>query len=154
MLYLRSVSKFMFSLFLVCVLPFASVVFWSHFGTRHFGIRHSGKDSKLGIDPKPQCSTQVGMCIHSHHTVIGYPTGPKNLFFFLTMLIWSPLVMSWSVAESRTLSEEPQVSLSDEVRYSTMKELNSLKEEVRSLKKDLFIAQRISLERSVPAIYT
>ena len=62
--------------------------------------------------------------------------------------------MSWSVVESRTLSEEPQVSLSDEVRYSTMKELNSLNEEVRSLKKDLFIAQRISLERSVPAIYT
>ena len=62
--------------------------------------------------------------------------------------------MSWSVVESRTLSEEPQVSLSDEVRYSTMKELNSLNEEVRSLKKDLFIAQRISLEWSVPAIYT
>ena len=51
------------------------------------------------------------------------------------MLIWSPIVMSWSVVESRTLSEEPQVSLSDEVRYSTMKELNSLNEEVISLKK-------------------
>ena len=43
----------------------------------------------------------------------------------------------------RTLIEAPQVTVSDEVRYSTMKkELNSLKEEVRSLKKDLSALHR------------
>ena len=59
--------------------------------------------------------------------------------------------------ESRTLTEAPQVTVSDEVRYATMKkELNSLKEEVRSWKKicQHCIAQRIPLERLVPAIYT
>ena len=41
-------------------------------------------------------------------------------------------------SDSRTLIDAPQVIVSDEVRYSTIKkEINSLKEEVRSLKKDL-----------------
>ena len=45
--------------------------------------------------------------------------------------------------ESRTLTEAPQVTVSDEVCYTTMKkELNSLKEEVRSLKKDLSALHR------------
>ena len=45
--------------------------------------------------------------------------------------------------ESRTLTDAPQVTVSDEVRYATMKkELNSLKEEVRSLKKDLSALHR------------